>query len=368
MSATASQSTLRYHTSRPLGLARNTQHVPMNVFSAKSVSNFKWFGDHTCMGKHPEAPETAALKFYLMEHAVAEIRLSYGLDTPLPSPQREVVEAFHRTCNPLAARMIYYVWAICLRESRHKHWTHEKREKFLKGLAVDAKKMKIHPLMAAKLCEYWFKIPASESEGVKYVLSHPPEDVNLGMFCKALVRVFMNGGYGSAFGGKKWKIIAIALDEYVSGKISAALFLDRAFNLAHNTAPIFNKGMLFDCQSGHGTTLKMFLDIQAAGQIPQFINDPCGSAEGKITHEVNQLHELVMAAMGETFADEVDWVRVKHNSKGGVSYQHLINSQKKPSTYATDAEALAKKKAVNFAKKHYIVDHKTTLTKCLRPV
>lgn len=364
MSLTAHQETLRYHTSRPLNVARDSQTIKMDVFAKRAYSNFKWFGDHNCMGKNPEAPETAALKFYLLEHAVAEMRISHGLDTPLPPRYIDVVDSFHSVCNPMAVRMLYYVWAICLRESRHKHWTHEKRDKFLKGLAVDAKKMNVLPSQAATLCEYWFKIPASESEGVKHVLSNPPQGVCLGMFCKALVRVFQNGGYGSAFGGKKWKIIAVALDDYVSGKISAALFLDRAFNLAHNTAPIFNKGMLFGHQDGH--TLKMFLDIQASGQIPHFLHNP-QHGESKVTEEVKDLYSKVMYAVGGAFEDEIDWVKVKYNSKGGVSYSHLINTQKKPSTYATEQDKLAKKEAANYAKTHYVVDHKIVVSKVVRP-
>lgn len=239
MSITSPQTTLRYHASRPLSVERDMRDVPLVDFVKHARKEFESSG----MAGTTQSPEEASLIFYSLQHATSELRDQYGLDMPLPPEALNVVEMYHRECGPIAIRLAYYVWAICIQEAQHKHWSHDKREKFVKGLTTDMGEER-----AAVVSQYFLKCG-----GRKSVLKDPHPDITMGEFNRALVRVFMNGGWGSAYGGPKWKVIAQAFDEFTSGKLSAQLFIDRGMNLAHNTAPIFNKGYLFNSA---GSTLK----------------------------------------------------------------------------------------------------------------
>jgi hypothetical protein len=61
----------------------------------------------------------------------------------------------------------------------------------------------------------------------------------------ALIRdcanVFLKQAWGSSYGGPRWGQAAEFLFEFLSGKMSANAFLDRAFTLQHNGGCIFNK-------------------------------------------------------------------------------------------------------------------------------
>jgi len=353
MSITSPQTTLRYHASRPLAVERDMRDVPLADFVKHCKKEF----GHG-MAADPIAPEEAGLIFYALQHAVSEIRDEYGLDTPLSQGALDVVEMYHRECGPIAIRLAYYVWAICITEARHKHWSGDKRDKFVKGLTTD-----MGADRAAVVASYFYKV--SGNGGRKYVLDNPHADITMGEFNRALVRVFMNGGWGSAYGGPKWKVIAQAFDDFTKGKLSAQLFLDRAMNLAHNTAPIFNKGYLF---KGQTNSLKYVLDVQHSSQIPNLLLNP-GKFADLITGKVHAVHVAIQAVLGDVFSEPVDWFKVAHTSKGGVSYSSLKSAQTaagQTSKHAMEAEQAAITAAINKQKNTFIVDHKISLKKLTR--
>ena len=354
MSLTAPQNTLRYHSTRPTAVERDMSWVPFPEFAAGAKPHFTWFGSGNCMGKNPMAPEWAAMCFYLLQHTLAEIRQRRGLDTPLAKQELELVESYHHHANAMAHRMMLYVWAICLRESRHKHWNSEREAKFRKACG---------DVMAD-----WYQQCVSKGSGeetfVKYALTNPPA-CTLGEFTNGLVRVFMDGGYSAMFGGKKWKEIAVALDDFVNGKVSGAMFLDRAFNLAHNTAPIFNKGMLFECQDK--TQLNFILDTQHASMIPQLVRKGSPVGSKWIDSELLSLADLARTVIGEAFDGEVDWHKVEAYGKGNVTYSALKKNTNAAGSKWADAKAkAAAQAAVKKAESVYVVDHNTELKKLKR--
>lgn len=353
MSLTSPQTTLRYHASRPLSVERDMRDVPLRDFVKHCKKEFA-----SGMAAHPMAPEEAGLIFYALQHAASEIRDQYGLDTPLSQGALDVIELYHRECGPIAIRLAYYVWAISITEARHKHWSSDKRDKFVKGLTTD-----MGAERAEVVANYFYKV--SGNGGRKYVLENPHSDITMGEFNRALVRVFMNGGWSSAYGGPKWKVIAQTFDDFTKGKLSAQLFIDRAMNLAHNTAPIFNKGYLFHQQS---TTLKYVLDVQHSSQIPNLLLNP-GKFADQITSRVHAVHEAIQAVLGDVFSEPVDWFKVAATSKGGVSYSSLKNAQTaagQTSKHALEAEQKAIKDAIEKQKNTYLVDHKLSLKKLTR--
>jgi len=60
-------------------------------------------------------------------------------------------------------------------------------------------------------------------------------------FVQAAEKIFRQGSWLGYMGGIKWAIIAQTLLEYLAGKLPPALFVDRVFDLRHNSGPVFNK-------------------------------------------------------------------------------------------------------------------------------
>lgn len=66
-----------------------------------------------------------------------------------------------------------------------------------------------------------------------------PDDVaNFFCVCK---EVFGGSGWGGSIGGKAWADIAAVGEQYWRGEINTVTFIDRVFDLRHNTGAVFNK-------------------------------------------------------------------------------------------------------------------------------
>lgn len=74
-------------------------------------------------------------------------------------------------------------------------------------------------------------------------------------------RVFAEGSWKGSIGGQKWADIAAVGELYWNGNIAAETFVDRVFDLRHNTSTVFNKHrMVYD--SSRGFHLTKQLDIK----------------------------------------------------------------------------------------------------------
>lgn len=60
-------------------------------------------------------------------------------------------------------------------------------------------------------------------------------------FLKTAVKVFSADGWSGSFGGQKWAVIADTLLQYLQSSIPMALFVDRVFDLRHNSDRLFDK-------------------------------------------------------------------------------------------------------------------------------
>ncbi len=81
-------------------------------------------------------------------------------------------------------------------------------------------------------------------------------------------RVFRNGQWSSSYGGKKWANISSLWLQFARKEISALLFLDAAFNLAHNGGSVFGKvGWL-----QRGDSLSSTLDYRRTGLIAEMVS------------------------------------------------------------------------------------------------
>lgn len=227
------------------------------VDSAKSLQKLSWFGTM-------HAPEQEAVSFYLLNHVVADISAKYDPMEPLPTADLQLVQRYVTRGSEIAARLFYYVFLITAREARHNQSGYEPH-KIVPAMQEDYPDMP-ESLVASMYA--FLKGFNDSSSGALGQMLQVDSDWQLGPLCKMMCVVYYKCKWGSAFGGKKWGNIADCLYRLVTSEWSAEMFADTAFTLAHNTAPIFNKGMLYN--SPGGGFLKL-LDCQRAGVIPNYL-------------------------------------------------------------------------------------------------
>lgn len=260
-------------------------------------------------------PEIDALMFYLMNHAVSVLRSQVSEYDTLTSAQLELVTLYHKELAVLSARMFNYLLLICTRESRHV------KEDYNTSLWD---KMKSEYGLVVK--NFHKKIKGCSSTGAASVFREDPPDMLLGDYTKFLVDIFYQGSYSSGFGGKAWGAVADVLHRYVSGELSAELMMDTAFTLCHNNGPIFNKGMLFDHYSD---TIKMILDVQRSGQIPQLLAEPYVEKYAKNIGLVRAREVCMPFILPTLETPYVDWFKVQQlGALGNYSSQQQIQVNK----------------------------------------
>lgn len=292
MSVNAPKNTLAYQRKgRPLALQRDLSDAPIVDVSQR----MKKYASSVDTGVKPE---TEALWFYLLNHAVSEIELRYDPDEPLPPKVLKVLEVYNDRASQIAARAFYYLLLITCRESRHCYTKHE---------VMTACTPQWGQAAGQALSSY----PDTAAVGnVAAVFEGVGKTCTLRQITEVVRASFYHpGGYGGGYGGPAWGAVSDCLVAYVSGHYSAEMMADTVWTLCHNNGPIFNKGMLYGM---YDSTLKEILDVQRSGQIPQLIN-----AKGKkyaslkhvdaaMTNFVKLLREAIPDSVAFN-APDVDW-------------------------------------------------------------
>lgn len=293
MSITASEKTLRGQLrGRPLNMNR----VLANALVSGVCDRLDALGATPVV-----APETHALTFYMLEHAVAMLKRRYALDEPLPKEALAITEAYNTQGAEIMLRAFYYVTAICVRESRHTK---------NKGPVASYVKKTIGVFdWAAALGAF----PDQNSVSmVTAAMRKHCAGVTLGQLFEALVYTFNNGSFSHGYGGKAWGAIAQCGLRFVTGETTPAMFLDTVWTLAHNGGPIFNKGMFY--QHYDSAVLMMILDLQHAGQIPNAVVAPTnnGHLDKKIPPSLRALALSFGPVLGAPFEANcpIDWAAV----------------------------------------------------------
>ena len=239
------------------------------------------------------SPENEAIWFYLQNHVMAELSRQYSKYEPLAPAAYELTSRYHRTETQSAMRMFFYLLLICTRETRH-----------IKNLS------EIGPVMTkkyktGKLRKFTQLIKGTSSGTAVTRFYTEAPDVGLGKYTSYMYDLFNDGNWSSSFGGKKWADIAKVLRDFVLGTITAEMMMDTAFTLAHNCGPIFNKGLVFNCQNNQ--SLLELLDVQRSGQIPELVRE---ANHDDVTTSHRDYLELADTALGNPFGGYVDWYKV----------------------------------------------------------
>lgn len=160
----------------------------------------------------------------------------------------ELQTLWYASCGRVCKQLLFYVWKICAKEMRHG---------------------------SSGMCDKAFANGNWDTEAVTLVRdicaggNHNTKlekhgNVNAGNYMDCIEQHYRKGGWGGAYGGKKWADIALQFKRYLDGEQSAMMTADRCWTLVHNTGPIFNKGFYFEHQDHYLTKI---LDAQASTSV-----------------------------------------------------------------------------------------------------
>lgn len=299
------QDTLKYHKARPLQSnvdlsGASLQHVMGQYPDLKGQLEVH-------EGKVKANPETEALWFYVQQHAMSLVERNLHPEEPV-GKFGPFINKYHDEVHWKTLRMFYYLLLICTRESRHASGYEGKKKVF-----------NMHPDIEDFHGDY--VQDSSADSAINAIIENAP-DVTLGEYTQFLVRMFTYPSYSGGYGGKAWKQIAIPLNDFVHGKISAEIMMDTAFTLEHNNGSMFNKGMLYDSYSHK---LKKILDVQRSGQVPQLVAHHYSEFNDVIPSDLQEYVED-FGKLDSGFGGRVDWTQVK-NIHGKACYTKEIAAQ-----------------------------------------
>jgi hypothetical protein len=282
--------TLAYHTQgRPLTNAVDISGLKVADF-AKAGRDF--------LSKYGKvAPESDALFFYAGNHALAALRAKYSMHEPLDPKDLDLVRRYYQYGNLAFQRMLFYCLVICFREARHLHNKTAFKKKF-----EDAG-------FTSSVANFVTSVNDDAHQAMEQLINSKSQ-VTVGDAARALSFAFHKGGWGHAFGGKKWGVIADAVVDVVHGKVTPEVFTDIGFALAHNGGPIFNKQMFYNTWT---KDLLKILDVQRAGEVPHFIN----AMSSPFINGDHQAFVVSMHHLGEEFSTSV--VDVDKVAQFGIS-------------------------------------------------
>ncbi len=222
-----------------------------------------------------------AQQFYLLNHAVSEIRARRDPDEYLAQPEIKVLDRYYEVGTDLAHRLFTYMLFICIRESRHvekataaPHWQY------------------VRETWSQEVWKFWGTIlRCHQSEWLPKAMSAVPEHATLGDITGLLRWVFADiAPIASSYGGAGWRPVSQVLDQFVQGEITTEILVDTAWSLEHNGGSIFNKGYGF--RPG-GSDLRRTLDAQAKGIMPSYLTNFPSHLPVAVGHDL----ELVQDAL-----------------------------------------------------------------------
>ena len=338
------KNTLRWHMGRPLVTKGEVLQASMpDVVKHQKVAQGS-------MGK--ATPECEAITFYMLNHALGELRQQVGIDTPLNPDQQKLADMYFTELAVPTARLYWYLIAICTRESRH-------------AKNYGAFYTKMESLFSPETVAFHKEVRGTSSSSAVSKLYSMTPAVTLEEYAgKFLPWVFHKGSYSGGYGGKKWGIVADCLANFVNGNYSAEMMMDVGWTLCHNNGPIFNKQIFYNMYTHD---LVRLLDVQRAGMIPALVEEVSQGATYFAAEFVTARHRDILKHAKKTlgqgnFGGFVEWDAVSkdavHGNYGPHKAQQASAFAAHPKFYDSDVLVKAQKQAATEAAEKVAHDEK----------
>lgn len=284
-----------------------------------------------------EVPDSAAARFYALNQLISTLFQKFTPNERMPEWAQSIACDYEVELVRQHRHMVWYTFLVICREFRH-----------LKNPATVFKSAKFSQGVKDLL-------PMIKDSQDNYALNQwlkavPKED--LAGFCRCLAQAFGTGSWGGGYGGKPWGLIAKTLADYFAGEISAEVFIDTAYTLAHNNGPMFNKGMLYSMYTSKFLTL---LDVQRAGMVCEGLAS--GQVQGWFTVKdadvlVKHIQNINQAFDG-TVGEYINWYQVE--ALGAVGTYAAYKAEQDKKYGKTHQKTLINGVPVQFTDKHFTV-------------
>jgi hypothetical protein len=241
-------------------------------------------------------PDDEAIKFYYSNHVFSLISAQYDQNDILPPAAAMLAKQYAKMSATSIARLVYYTMLIIIREARHMHSI----VNFL-----EASKTKL----SGEFIKLLLGAMSQGEDGAMELLKHDPPKITLREYAEGLSFAFhYHGVWSGGFGGDPWGDIADTLAKFIRGEITAEMFADTAYTLAHNNGPMFNKGILY--KHYDQVEFPKILDVQRSGQIPQYVMERLVAGIQIKDDELKAFVNNACHLYPKELDGNVDWFRV----------------------------------------------------------
>ncbi len=298
-------------------------------------------------------------KFYLIDQCFFMLEKKYGVNQNLPPDMYEVAKMMKKEMTLVGNKIFYFLIQACISEIGRFGYPGQNATFYEYIASAYGQEF------AESLNGYGKKNATAFAWGQAPKLDHL-KHMSLEKFVSAMVAVFCSGKWHFGAGGTGWGNIAKAANNFLRGTMSLHETADFAFSLCHD------RGSYFD-RSGFGVAAGIFkmklnlndlytiLDVQASGQIPQFVkaNPQFLDAQAKKIFNIFALVEpgVFGAKLDQTTirdskskreaALQAQWKasQAHHNVIAGVTTQKALDAAAHPPVEAIDKILIADYKA-----------------------
>lgn len=255
------------------------------------------------------SPEKDALLFYLSNHGFHLLKSKYNDLENLDEDAQKFLKLHVKNTNIISQRLFYYIILISIEET---HFMSEQKEHF-------------YNYMAASYSQEFVNFMKTRS------LDFSKVNMPIGKFLQGVRAYFDFVKWSPGYGGRPWgNIVGIAHHTSI-GRQSFEMMTDYAFTLCHNNGSMFNKGKLY---SMYSQFIYDLLDIQASGQIPNWINENLNKNNKYIDKDVLEVFNLLKKIFPEEMIKPLDKEKLsKEAKKRRENHDKLMKQLKSNNNY-----------------------------------
>jgi hypothetical protein len=210
-----------------------------------------------------------ALRFYFMDHCFHLVKNENKTIAQVSPQMADLIDLYLKELSKTSQRVFTYIISASLYEAGRMPAQTGKFWEFIETQYGS----KVFDVLNNTKGSNWGHL--KEKEILK--LNDPIQT-----FLSAIMACFSSGKWWFGAGGKAWSDITRCARDVTEGHYSLQEMTDLAFSLCHDRGCMFDRGIIYNV-GGYGVNSNLniyqVLDIQASGQIPQWIRQNRSSVE-----------------------------------------------------------------------------------------
>lgn len=304
--------TVRAQRTRPLLACRDISANPLESFYSQLLTYFD------AKSQKPKSIGDTAVQFYLLNHGIALLDGSVTPDEALNEKQAELYNLYHRRVGEIGVRMAYDIVFMLTAMTSTTHPDGYHLDDVEQNYGKDARELIAGLTGKTNNVSFW----TPQYSQLKPVLQSAQKEAGNTTITNGLraMGYILDVRQKELAYGPLWRDIARMACDFFEGRKSLETMIDTSFTFCHCNGSFFEKGKLF---SPVGNDLFKALDVQRAGQIPQFV------AENKNpltkSSETQDIHQQFKALFPKEFTAPMKWSDVKEVTRNQLIFTNKYN-------------------------------------------